>query len=332
VSAALQTQEKSLSLISLLWRAVEGPLFDAANTKEFPQVERQAVRDTLAAVESKAQEWRQEIFEQSLDPYLIAGRQTSPSPYPLPGTKAGGGGGIGYRYDTKYYLSNDLNAERWGAGPDPNSREAAAAYVRDHRYTEQMDLVFTGFTASRPNSAGAVGSVEFGSLTGVGLTRMGPFDIVETGTDVIASFTIKGDIKQSPLPAYDRQETSLLHDGPGEQDVSTTFSVRLQAKKQYTYVEVLNTAYAQHPLKLLAIAHDWLSANTIGMWDQHVPVITAVYENGALLWPAIREILESNTVIPTGGTSGNATRVFTPAEVAEIHRRAVLKDIDFWMF
>ena len=61
-------------------------------------------------------------------------------------------------------------------------------------------------------------------------------------------------------------------------------------------------------------------------------MITAVYENGALLWPAIREIIASDSILPTGGSSGNATKTFSPAEISEIHRRAVLRDIDFWMF
>lgn len=331
---ALETRERSLSLISLLWRAVEGPILQAGSTREYSEAERQTIRDALAAIEGKAQEWRQEIFEQSLDPYLAAGRQTSPSPYALPATKAGGGGGIGYRYDTRYYLSNDLNEERWGAGPDPNSREAAAAYVRDHRYAEQMDLVFTGIGlgASRRYSTGVIGAAE--SLDGRGLTRMGPFDVIETdaNADVQALFTIKGDIKQSPPTAYERDETSLLDDGPGEQDISTTLSVRLQGGRQYTYVEVLNAVYTQYRFKLLEIAYDWLSANTIATWDQNVPVVTAVHENGALLWPAIWEIIESDSILPTIGLSGNATKTFSPAEITEIHRRAVLKDIDFWMF
>lgn len=47
---------------------------------------------------------------------------------------------------------------------------------------------------------------------------------------------------------------------------------------------------------------------------------------------AIREIVASDTIIPIEGLSGNATKDFPAVEIVEIHRRAVLKDIDFWMF
>jgi hypothetical protein len=161
---------------------------------------------------------------------------------------------------------------------------------------------------------------------------MEPFDVMRIDQAVRVSFEIQGDVKHCPEESFNRDETGLLSDYPGQQDVNTTVGASLTAGRQYTYTELLNAVYEQNRLKLLAIAYDWLYANDVGLWDRKVPLITAVHQNGALLWPAIREIIESNGVIPTGGASENAARAFTPAQIAEIHRRAVLKDIDFWMF
>lgn len=328
VREAMETEERSLSLISLLWRAVNGPLFEAGGGQEYSQEQRQRICDTLAAIEQKSEQWRLEIFEHSLDPYLSAGRVTPRTPGTV--TKAATGS---YGYDTRYYQLKDLNEERWGTAADPETREAAEAFVHDHRFAEQMDLVFTVSTTHAGTRPLRVLDSEV-SLDATGAYRAGPFDVLALDAGRSLSFTIKGDIKLSPPQAYNRDESSLLDDGSGRQDVSTTVSIWLAAGTQCTYTELLNAVYQQpqNRSKLLAIAYDWLSANMIGQWDQNVPVVTAVYENGALLWPAIREIIESDSILPTGGTSENATKEFTPAEIAEIHRRAVLKDIDFWMF
>ena len=328
VCDVLETRERSLSLISLLWRAVNGPLFEMATTPEYSQEQRQTIRDTLAAIKGRSDAWRAEIFEYSLDPYLSEGRVTAPSTgVPLKSLRGS------YAYDTRYYLLKDLNEERWGRAADPETREAAQAYVQAHRYAEQMDLGFNVSSGGRRPLVSEGGFLDPNTpLDPSGVNTMGPFDVLVTTQHIYVSFEVKGDIKLCPPQARERDEGTLLNDAAGQQDVSTTVSATLTAGRQYTYTELLNAVYEQNRLKLLAIAYDWLAANTIGMWDQNVPIITAVYENGALLWPGIREIIESETIIPTGGLSGNATKEFTMEEITEIHRRAVLKDIDFWMF
>ncbi len=328
VQEALETEERSLSLISLLSRAVNGPLFETETTPEYSQEQRQAIRDALMAIKGRSDAWRAEIFEYSLDPYLSDGRVTAPSTgVPLKSLRGS------YAYDTRYYLLKDLNEERWGSAADPETREAAQAYTQAHRYAEQMDLGFNVSAGGRRPLVTEGGFLDPNTpLIAAGVNTMGPFDVLVTTQNIYVSFELKGDIKFCPPQAWERDEGSLLDDAAGQHDVSTTVSATLTVGRQYTYAELLNVVYEQNRLVLLAIAYDWLSANAVGMWDQNVPVITAVYENGALLWPAIREIIASDTIIPTEGLSGNATREFTEAQITEIHRRAVLKDIDFWMF
>ena len=250
-----------MSLISLLWRAVNGPLFETGNAQEYSREQRRTIRDALAAIRRKALDWRLEIFERNLDPYLSGGRVT-----PLtPGTPTKGGGSS-YRHDARYFLLRDINEERWGVSANPESREAAEAYVRDHRYAEQMDI---DFTILRPARTG-VPSTQGGfldpntALNATGTNTMAPFDVLVLGGGIALSFEIKGDIKPSPPQIIDRDERSLLDDSPGRQDVSTTVSVSLAGETQYTYTELLNAVYEQNRSKLLAIAYDWLSANTLG--------------------------------------------------------------------
>ncbi len=326
---ALQTQKQSLSLIALLWRTVNGPLFEISNAREYSQAERQAIRGTLAAMEQKALEWRLQIFEQNLDLYLTAGRQTERPffMYSKAGPRAGD--------MEKYYLSKDLNEERWGIGAIPDLRELAEAYVQEHHYAEQMDLKFTfvgtgALTVYSGGQSELVNSHVGNTSTGTHLLSV--FDVIATDTEVILSFVVQGDIKP-----YDIDETILLGDAGGEQDIRTDVRVNLAGGREYTYVELLNAIHQQQRreqqrLSLLCIAYDWLSPSLVSLWDRGVSVMVTVHENGAVLWPAVREIIESDTIIPTQTPWNGSLRAPSPNEISQIHRRAVLKDIDFWMF
>jgi radical SAM protein with 4Fe4S-binding SPASM domain len=171
VRNALATQERSLSLIALLWRAVNEPLFDADSAQEYSQAERQAIRDTLTALKLKADEWRLEIFAKSLDPYLSNGRQT-----PHPVQKKSASPAV---YLDHYTVLNDLNEERWGVAANPETRDAAEAFVQAHHYTEQMDLVVQmseGFTKYSGGETTVVSSRTRNEPTGPQV--IGVFDVI----------------------------------------------------------------------------------------------------------------------------------------------------------
>ncbi len=329
VVGALESEERSLSLIALLWRAVSEPLLEGDGTRsEYSATERQAMRNALAALECKAHAWRVEIFIRDLDPYLSGGRITDLPRGPL--SKAGPAPGDRERYA----LLKDLNEERWGVGTDPDTEEAAVAYLLEHPYAEQMNLAF-GF--SQPGAIlrykGDESQVVINSPVGgsyVGPYRIGPFQVIEPAEDITLSFRMNGHLRA--CVAYEYGEESLLNDQGEEQDLNVVLQVSLAGGQEYTYVELLNLVYEQHRLQLVSIAYDWLSASHVSLWNQDVGVVAAVHENGALLWPALREIIQSDSVIPTGRTSDASRLTLSAAEIAEIHRRAVLKDIDFWMF
>jgi hypothetical protein len=58
----------------------------------------------------------------------------------------------------------------------------------------------------------------------------------------------------------------------------------------------------------------------------------AVYENEPLLWPAFREIIESDPLNPPLALKREVREAVLSADPNEVHRKAMLKDIDFWMF
>ena len=63
------------------------------------------------------------------------------------------------------------------------------------------------------------------------------------------------------------------------------------------------------------------------MWNRDVSVIAAVHSNSALLWPAFREMIDTGLVLRLENRGATETELSE-----EDMRRAVLKEIDFWMF
>jgi radical SAM protein with 4Fe4S-binding SPASM domain len=317
VCRALETQERSLSLAALLWRAVSEPLFDPNNTTVCSEVERQVLRDTLAAIGLTAEEWRQDIFARNLDPYVTGGRCTVQPRGPV--SKAGPRPGE----EETYALSRDLNEERWGVGTNPDSRAAVEVYLAAHRYAEHMDLTFR-FVTSGTLMKYAGGESEVlppNQLYGYRqLYTISAFDVIVAVDSVRLAFDVTGDITTASL-----YEGSLLNDLGQEEELSMSVGVTLEAGREYTYVELLNAIFQQQRDPLLMMANSWLTGTSMTLWNRNQTVITAARQNGALLWPAFKDIIAIDCATAL-------SRKENPYTCAEAHRRAVLKDIDFWMF
>jgi len=324
VCNALETEQRSLSLAALCWRVVSEPLFDPNTAIVYSESDRQVIRDTLAAIKQKAHVWRLEIFVMNLDPYLSNGRWTEPPRFMY--SKAGPRPGDIERYA----LSKDLNEERWGVGDDPDTRKAAEAYLLEHRYADQMDIVFS-FSGTGALVKYTGDDVVYVSSdddqSSADPHKISIFDVIETSEDVTLSFEIISSLKVDSR--YDYGEENLLADQGREEDLSTTITVLIEAGREYTYVELLNAIYQQKKDSLASIAEGWLVSNSISVWDEDVHVVAAVHQNGALLWPAFREFIETGLIVTPGGR--RSFSIETPLSDDAI-RRAVLKDIDFWMF
>lgn len=97
VQDALKTEERSLALAALMWRTVTEPLLEGGpRTAE----EKQRLRETLAANDKAATEWRAEIYTKKLDRFL-----TGDNPV------------LGKFFKTK-------------AGPRPNDLRASAMWIQ----------------------------------------------------------------------------------------------------------------------------------------------------------------------------------------------------------
>jgi len=330
VRGALDTEHRSLSLIALLWRAICGPLFEADNPSEYSEAERQILRDTLATLKEKADAWRLEIFADSLDAYLQRGRFTPHGPC----TKAGPDPGD----EEKRKLQRDLDEERWGVSSDPESnlteertlleREAATAYLQEHHYADQMNLIFTfsGTGSLVKHSARRTETLSF-EVDGIrtGEHMIGVFDEIEIVSFVKLAFQIKG--RFIPKPRFDADDRVLLDDYADEYDLSSTQVVYFRDKRTYTYLELLNEIHQQCS-GLPTVAHDWLCGTTVRMWNHDTTYLGTVHQNGALLWPAFREMIETGTTVLS---DESRNPIEAPLSDRDLNR-AILKEIDFWMF
>jgi hypothetical protein len=164
-----------------------------------------------------------------------------------------------------------------------------------------------------------------------------PLVAAEGRAKLSLSFELKGSLRISS--PYDTSGRNLLNDQVAEQDLSTVIGIPLTPGREYTFVELLNAVYQQRVKNaLLSVTYSWLSPQSVSLWNQGLSLVAAVHQNGALLWPAIREILGSDTTLPTGLRSAVLTRGISAASspgdmnITEVQRQAVLKDTDFWMF
>ncbi len=270
---ALNTVHPSLSLAALLWRVVNEPLFE---TEECTENEMEVVYSTIEALHRKTILWRHVIFENRLDPYIRNGRITDPPFFMY--SKAGSRPGDAERY----YLTADLNIERWGDANDPPG--LTAEYLLEHPYAEQMNLVFQPSGSSEIRLYSGSG-YETLSIDSFGRCTFGVFDIMQSTDDTVLLFEIVE---------------------------SGRIEVSITGGRKYSYIELIREAYHQHSEMIHEIIFRMLSEpySTDEYIIDHLP--DEIAGNEILLWPAVRELADS--------------------DIEEIRRRAMEKDIDFWMF
>lgn len=319
---ALQTEERSLSLAALVYRAVAEPLFDRAEDGEWSQSERRAVRRTMEEIGRTARRWRTEIFREKLDPYLREGRSTSPPMFLY--SKAGPRPG-----DAEWYgLSRDLNAERWGVGESPDTGEAARAYVEDNAPAELMDVRFRVEESVSLLMYTAEG-VEMILLQegGIGYA-VGLFDVIEPVEDMELLLDIECTLASDAPNVY--LDPMPEAEQVGEDSLKATVRVSLEGGRQYSYPELLSQVHRQNGMELSQLARRWLGGGTGRSRRDKAMVIAGIYRNEALLWPAVRSVALGED-LPSGRRAAENEESFYVND-EEMRRRAVMRNIDFWMF
>jgi radical SAM protein with 4Fe4S-binding SPASM domain len=71
LSAAMETRERSLHLVSLIWRDLATWCFDGPTPDQRSTADAQILQDTVVALGASTRAWRQEIFERKLHPFLL---------------------------------------------------------------------------------------------------------------------------------------------------------------------------------------------------------------------------------------------------------------------
>ena len=308
VMNALSTKYPSLSLAALLWRIVNEPLFENSGLSE---IEMEPVYRTIAAIQEKVREWRLAILENQLDPYIRNGRLTE-RPFFMY-SKAGPRPGQVERH----FLQADLNGERWGSSSDTS--EAAAEYLLERSYAEQMNLIFIS-SRSVDICKYSGGNFEPLNTDSDGRYTVGVFDIIKIDEDAVFLFEIVS-IAGSEIPyGYESQ----YFDENAENRTNEIMEISVEGGRKYTYTELLRSAFHQQKDRMLAIAFHMLSElSTYDMYNSDYQPCDIML-NEALLWPAVREIADSEMdILPFA-------EGFT--DIKELRIRAQKKDVDFWMF
>jgi hypothetical protein len=168
-----------------------------------------------------------------------------------------------------------------------------------------------------------------------GLFTIGPFDMIETIDSVELVFQINAGIKTAKTGI----EESILEDAEGDNDINRTVHVQLSGGLRYTYVELIDQVYYQNRELVARMAVNWLSGQPVRLWDRNYSVITAVNQNQGLLWPLFREIIGHDPDTPPSLGRRGLSDIIDLSELISalenddaIRKRALLKDIDFWMF
>jgi radical SAM protein with 4Fe4S-binding SPASM domain len=306
---ALQTEQRSLSIAALSWRIICEPLMGPDPVEPCSGEERELIRSTLHEIDEWARECRERQFSERLDPYLDRGRYSWPPRFLY--SKAGPRPG-----ELEHYmLLTDLNEERWGV---------AEEYLELHPWADHMLLTFTVSGDGRVELPGR--QVEHGDTASMGL-----FELVQaSGGDVTLEFEVSAELGSTNSPYdYDRlgrREADLVG-----RELTFSVSVELGRGDELLYAELLGKVYLEEREKLLRVALDWMSSNPAYPLPEYPDSglsIGGISSNEPVLWPAIREIALDPDESLDSLISEGELRIAPD----ELRRRALLKDIDFWMF
>ncbi|MBI5489337.1 MAG: radical SAM protein [Deltaproteobacteria bacterium] len=131
VRDALETRERSLAFSALLFRSLAECTLEGRPPQRRSDRERTALRETLAVLHERTEDWRRAIYTERLDPYLARGREFTR-----------------YRFEMSkalipppnwLHMARDVAVERWGRA----EQAAADDWLETHPWAEQLVLTVT---------------------------------------------------------------------------------------------------------------------------------------------------------------------------------------------
>lgn len=269
---ALCTQERSLGFSATLWRSFSEVLLDGPDPIQRSPSDRAHVRDALLNLATISGQWRRDIFDRRLDPYLARGRRhrawaagwrlKSGPPRPSPW----------------FAFMLDVAEERWG--PQRPRREGADRPGGDELTMSDEDrAVVEAWLGQHPLAEG-LQLILTSSQTGP---------------------TIVGPSEQRPV----EQETSfgifdLLTVAPGSgpaqlqvtcEGLAQPLSITVPENVQLAYVDLLRLIYAQHRAAIDAMAEQIVSSASHRLSEPTAPIVLPAVRarhdsNPAKLWLA----------------------------------------------
>ena len=206
VRDALGTQEKSLALAALLFRTLAECTLDGPPLAERSDRERSALRETLAALRTATEGWRQETYAGRLEPYLARGRhertyffEMCKAMIPPPNWLR---------------MTRDTARERWGREDDADA-EAVDQWLAAHPYAEALALRVASASAALERVVG-------GAIPADGSGTIGIHDVVV-------------------VPAGDAPVAVSVR-GTGDE----AYDVALPAGSELTWADLLRLAWEQN--------------------------------------------------------------------------------------
>lgn len=189
VRDSLRTSQRSLHLVSLLWRDLALWSFDGPPPDRRSEGDRRLMRETMLALGSATRTWRQEIFAAKLHPFL----HRDPA-------------------DRRWFLSK--------AGPPPESRAVMRSGLKHWNAKDQQPITQAyvdayPFASSMRLQFRVQGTASLRLLTSVGPTKvrrsgdLGIFDVLQVppGSPVVLEIAYGSSMTRVQLPA----DTELTH-------------------------------------------------------------------------------------------------------------------------
>jgi len=213
VAEGLKTEQRSLALSALMWRALLEPCLAGDGPGKRSQQVQQTLGKTLAALRKATLAWRRQIIDEKLDPFLA--RDRDPLRYHFEMSKAM------RRPPPWLVLVRDTQEERWGRKkyhPKTRRAEVTAEFLAHHAHAQDMrlNIIPAGDNALRIMRGEESVSLEVSTFFGV-------FDLLVV-----------------PSPSSGRK--IRLTSGPDGSELE----IVLPASSQITYIDLLRLAYEQN--------------------------------------------------------------------------------------
>jgi len=316
VSDALRTEVHSLSLVSLMWRALFEPVLDGdVSFDKLDYSDRMLVVDLVRELWNRARSWRPEFLRDSLIPFITRFDTEFP-PFFLR-SKAGPRPG----QIEEYTLSRDLVMERLPELTGRDSVEITEEYLDRHPFAEQMTLIFD---SGREQVEVLTPSENLDWTCGEDGFRVTVYDLLRITDDTELTLSVVCSLGiDNYWNDYDFRSGENIGNDP---EISMEFRVRLDGGHEYTYAGLLREIYIQNRQSILTLCLDLLGAREVyEAGEERMYSITEIQSNETVIWPAVREILNTDIDLLV---RKNAPDIYPD----ELRHSALLRDSDFWMF